>query len=118
MEISKKAVFYRLEAEPSLEAKKQVLNSIISSISMLKALNKIKELEKQEGKTVSDINEKVGEIRKKITAFIECMPKAETAELKSKLKPSRKTVPKAKASTESKEFESELEEIKARLSRL
>jgi hypothetical protein len=118
MEISKKAVFYRLEAEPSIEGKKEVLQSIISSISMLKIINGLKELEKKEHETISDIQAGIEGINKEVMEFINCLPKEESEELMPKLKQGKKARQTKETFSESRQFEEELKSIKEKLARL
>jgi len=118
MEISKKAVFYRLEAEPSIEGKKEVLQSIISSISILKIINGLKELEKKELETISDIQVRVEKINKEVGDFISCLPKEESEELRPKLKSGKKIKHIKETFSESRQFEEELRSIKEKLARL
>lgn len=119
MEISKKAIHYRIDPEPSIEAKKQVLQSTISSIEMLKTTAEIKRLEKNEREIIDDIQKRMEEIGKNINNFIATLPREEEIEERPLHKKIKARAGKKKEKLVGlKQFDEELREIKVRLSRL
>ena len=118
MEVSKKSIYYRLEAEPSIEAKKQVLQATITSIEMLKTASNIKKFGKEEKETTSQIQRTTDEISKAINNLISALPQEEIEEHKIERKKAKKRPGKKEELTGAKQFEEELKEIKAKLSRL
>ncbi|PIU76148.1 hypothetical protein COS75_00675 [Candidatus Pacearchaeota archaeon CG06_land_8_20_14_3_00_35_12] len=118
MEVNKKAIYYRLGSEESIEAKKQVLQSIIASIEIMKTASNLKRLGKDERESSNSVQKIIEEIGHNIKNLTANLPEEEIHEHKIEHKKSKKAKAGKVKFSEARQFEDELKEIKDKLSKL